>query len=99
VCDAKNDSVGLSELDKVFFRIDFDSTQKPPSPCNSDSDFATLIFIHSFSYLLFLNTFASDLNQAVRAKTTGSYVALRERNSGAESSRELFKGSKDYSLQ
>jgi len=60
---------------------------------------ATLIFIHSFSYLLFLNTFASDLNQAVRAKTTGSYVALRERNSGAESSRELFKGSKDYSLQ
>ena len=30
-----------------------------------------------------------------RAKTTGSHVALRARNSGAESGRELFKGSKD----
>ena len=30
-----------------------------------------------------------------RAKTTGSHVALRAPNSGAESGRELFKGSKD----
>ena len=30
-----------------------------------------------------------------RAKTTRSHVALRERNSGAESGRELFKPSKD----
>ena len=37
----------------------------------------------------------SGLNQAVRAKTTGSHVALCVRNSGAESGRELFKGSKD----
>jgi len=29
------------------------------------------------------------------AKTIRSHVALRMRNSGAESSRELFKGSKD----
>jgi len=29
------------------------------------------------------------------AKTTGSYVALCVRNSGAESGRELFKGLKD----
>jgi len=29
------------------------------------------------------------------AKTTGSHVVLRMRNSGTESSRELFKGSKD----
>ena len=30
-----------------------------------------------------------------RAKTTGWHVALRTRNSDAESGRELFKGSKD----
>jgi len=30
-----------------------------------------------------------------RARTTGLHMALRERDSGAESSRELFKGSKD----
>jgi len=30
-----------------------------------------------------------------RIKTTRSHVALRERNSGAKSGRELFKGSKD----
>jgi len=30
-----------------------------------------------------------------RAKTTRSHVALRERNSGTESGRELSKGSKD----
>jgi len=29
------------------------------------------------------------------AKTTGSHVGLDERNSGTESSGELFKGSKD----
>jgi len=41
------------------------------------------------------NTFVAGLNQAVHAKTSGSHVALHERNSGAESSRELFRGSKD----
>jgi len=30
-----------------------------------------------------------------RAKTTGSHMVLRARNSGAESGSELFKGSKD----
>jgi len=30
-----------------------------------------------------------------REKTTGSHVVLHARNSSAESSRELFKGSKD----
>jgi len=30
-----------------------------------------------------------------RAKTTGSHVALLTHNSGGESGRELFKGSKD----
>ena len=30
-----------------------------------------------------------------RARTTGSHVALRALNSGTESGRELFKGSKD----
>jgi len=29
------------------------------------------------------------------AKTTGSHMGLRKRNSGVESGRELFKGSKD----
>ena len=43
----------------------------------------------------FLNTFEAGLNQAVRAKTTRSHVALRARNSGAGCGRELFKGSKD----
>jgi len=45
--------------------------------------------------VLTFNTFASGLNQAVRAKTTGSHVALSVRNSGTENNRELFKGSKD----
>jgi len=36
----------------------------------------------------------SGLNQAVRIKTTGLHVALRVRNSGTESGRELLKGSK-----
>jgi len=42
-----------------------------------------------------LNTFEAGLNQAVHATTTRSHVALRMRNSGAQSGRELFKGSKD----
>jgi len=33
--------------------------------------------------------------EASRPKTTRSYVALRMHNSGAESGKELFKGSKD----
>jgi len=37
----------------------------------------------------------SGLNQVVRAKTTGSHVALHVCNSGTKSGRELFKGSKD----
>jgi len=47
------------------------------------------------SGVIALNTFVAGLNQAVHAKTAGSHVALREHNSGAESCRELFKGSKD----
>jgi len=42
-----------------------------------------------------INTLTSGLNQAVCAKTIGSHVVLRVRNSGAESGRELSKGSKD----
>jgi len=41
------------------------------------------------------SNFEAGLNQAVRAKTTGSHVALHKRNSGAKSGIELFKGSKD----
>jgi len=38
------------------------------------------------------NFFASGVFQAFRAKTARLHVALRVRNSGAESNRELFKG-------
>jgi len=41
------------------------------------------------------NTFEAGLNQVVRAKAACSHVALYGRNSGAASTRELFKGSKD----
>jgi len=37
----------------------------------------------------------SSLNQAVCAETTGLHVALRARNLGAESGRELFESLKD----
>jgi len=40
-------------------------------------------------------TFASGGFRDFRARTTGSHVALRARNSGGASTRELFKGSKD----
>ena len=39
----------------------------------------------------------SGLFHAVSAKTAGSHMALCERNSGAESARELFKHFKDSS--
>ena len=42
-----------------------------------------------------LITFVSDLFQAFCAKTAGSHMTLRKLNSGTESGRELFKGSKD----
>ena len=41
-----------------------------------------------------LNTLTSGLNQVVRAKTTGSHMALHKRNSRAESGRELFGAQK-----
>jgi len=37
----------------------------------------------------------SGLNQAVCVKTTGLHVALHTHNSGTESGKKLFKGSKD----
>jgi len=40
------------------------------------------------------NTWASTAFEDSRAKTTRLHVALRTRNSSAESGRELFKGSK-----
>jgi len=46
-------------------------------------------------FINFVNTYEAGLNQAVHAKTTGLRVALRARNSGAESGKELFKGSKN----
>jgi len=42
-----------------------------------------------------LNSFTSSMFQAFHAKTTGWHVALRERNSSAKSTREMFKCSKD----
>jgi len=42
-----------------------------------------------------INTFHARLIQAFRVKTACSHVALHEHNSGVESPRELFKGSKD----
>jgi len=42
----------------------------------------------------FINTFTSSLNQAFCLKTAGSHGPFCERNSGAESGRELFKQSK-----
>ena len=42
-----------------------------------------------------LNTFTAGLNQTVCTKTTRLHVVLHARNLGVESSRELFKGSKD----
>jgi len=47
------------------------------------------------SNAMIFNTFAFGPTQVVCAKSTRSHVALRMRNSGAESGRELFKGSKD----
>ena len=46
-------------------------------------------------YLQNFNTLASGWFEDSRAKTTGSHVTLRIRNSGAISGRELFKASKD----
>ena len=43
-----------------------------------------------------LNTFAARLIQAVRAKTAGSYVALRGNFSGPVSTTDLVKSSKDW---
>ena len=42
-----------------------------------------------------LDFFAAGKFRGFRTKTTGLHVALREYNSGTESGRELFKGSKD----
>ena len=42
-----------------------------------------------------VNTFVSSKFQEFHAKTTGSHVALRERNSGAKSGGELLKCSKN----
>jgi len=42
-----------------------------------------------------VNTLALVLFKDFHANATGSHVTLRERNSGARSGRELFKGSKD----
>jgi len=47
------------------------------------------------SSALFFKSFASNNVWGYRVMKIGSHVALRKRNSGAESSRELFKGSKD----
>jgi len=41
------------------------------------------------------NSFVCSMFRGFRAKTTGSHVALCDSNSSAESSRVLFKGSKD----
>ena len=46
-------------------------------------------------HMALINTIASVLFQAFRTKSGGSHVALRKRNSDAESARELFKCSKD----
>jgi len=53
-----------------------------------------VIFFSSVKSVGF-NCFASGMFRAFRAKTTGLHMALRERNSGTERGRELFKGSKD----
>jgi len=45
--------------------------------------------------MIFLDFFVSGKFQTFRAKSSRSHMALCECNSGAESARELFKGSKD----
>jgi len=42
----------------------------------------------------FITLSRSAVIQDLRARTTGSHVVLRARNSGTESGRELFKGFK-----
>jgi len=55
------------------------------------------------SFLMVVGMFLAPSRLAAfgdfRATTTRSHVALHKRNSGAESGRELFKHSKDASLQ
>jgi len=45
--------------------------------------------------MFMMNTLVSGRIRDFRAETTGVHVALRVRSSGAESGRELLKGSKD----